>query len=95
MSKQTTYGKIYRSDIRARPRLPRGRIFTRGRVLTVRADGKKKCPRGRAYASARTQARPRGHRRVRFTSLPLTLPPTPSLALHGRAASAWNFNIPS
>jgi hypothetical protein len=28
------------SDVRARPRLPRGRGFTRGRVFTVRQRGK-------------------------------------------------------
>jgi hypothetical protein len=49
MSKRTTYGKFYRLDIRVchpdvrmHPRLPRGRVFTCGRVFTVRADGKKR-----------------------------------------------------
>jgi hypothetical protein len=41
MSKRTSYGKIYRPDVRARPRLPRGRVFTRKQVFTVRDDGKK------------------------------------------------------
>jgi hypothetical protein len=44
MSKRMSYSKIYRwtsisigrSDVRARPRLPRGRVFT------IRADGKKR-----------------------------------------------------
>jgi hypothetical protein len=33
-------GRPFRSDVRARPRLPRGRGFTRGRVFTVRRRGK-------------------------------------------------------
>jgi hypothetical protein len=39
-------GRPFRPDVRARPHLPRGRGFTRGRVFTVR---------GRSGASARTQ----------------------------------------
>jgi hypothetical protein len=30
----------FRPDVSARPRLPRGRSFTRGRVFTVRGRGK-------------------------------------------------------
>jgi hypothetical protein len=73
MSKRTSYGKIYRPDVRGRrpnvrvrPCLPRGHVLTRGRVFTIRADGKKMRPcgcgvdaawmwRGCAYASAQTQ----------------------------------------
>jgi hypothetical protein len=44
MSKRTSYGKIYRSDVRTRPRLPRGRVFT------ARADGKQTRPRGLALS---------------------------------------------
>jgi hypothetical protein len=62
MSKRTSYGKIYRPDVRgcrpntrARPRLPRGRIFTHGRVFTVRADDKKTSLRAQADAFARIQ----------------------------------------
>jgi hypothetical protein len=33
-------GRPFRPDVRARPRLPRGRGFTRGRVFTVRERGK-------------------------------------------------------
>jgi hypothetical protein len=33
MSKQTSYGKIYRPDVHAHPRLPRGRDFTRKWIL--------------------------------------------------------------
>jgi hypothetical protein len=65
MSKRTSYGKIYRpnvpghrQDIRARPQLSRRRVFIRGRVFTVRADGKK-CVR------ADVLMRPCGHQRVR------------------------------
>jgi hypothetical protein len=36
MSKRMSYGKIYRPDIRARLRLPRGHVFTYGRVFTAR-----------------------------------------------------------
>jgi hypothetical protein len=85
MSKRTSYDKIYHLDVRgrppdicARPRLSRAQVFI------VCADGKKMRLRGQATASAQTQERPRGHRGVRFTSLPLTLPLTPSLALCGR-----------
>jgi hypothetical protein len=34
-------GRPFRPDVRARPRLPRGRGFTRGRVFTVRGRKKK------------------------------------------------------
>jgi hypothetical protein len=47
-----------RPDVRARPCLPRGRRFTRGRVFTVRGRGK-----NRVRADARVC--PRGHERVR------------------------------
>jgi hypothetical protein len=67
MSKRMSYGKIYlldirrhRLDIRARPRLPRGSVFTHERIFTVHADRKKRVsedtplrPHGRADASAR------------------------------------------
>jgi hypothetical protein len=33
-------GRLFRPDVRARLRLPRGRGFTRGRVFTVRRRGK-------------------------------------------------------
>jgi hypothetical protein len=51
-------GRPFRPDVRARPRLPRGRGFTCGRVFTVRQRGKN---RVRADAGVR----PRGHERVR------------------------------
>jgi hypothetical protein len=58
MSKWKSYGKIYRPDVCARPRLPHERVFTYGRAFTVRADSKK-----RVYAdigaSARTSSPPR------------------------------------
>jgi hypothetical protein len=44
----------YRPDIRTRPHLPHGRVFT------VRRRGKKPRPRGLWGASARTHSRPRG-----------------------------------
>jgi hypothetical protein len=61
MSKRTILEENYRPDVRgrrpdvrARPRLPRGRGFTRGRVFTVRRRGKNRVcadaaqrPRGR------------------------------------------------
>jgi hypothetical protein len=56
MSKRMTYGKIYRPDVRAHPRLSHGCIFTRRQVFTFRADGKKKRPCGRANTSARTRS---------------------------------------
>jgi hypothetical protein len=56
MSKRTSYGKIYRSDVRARPRFSRRRVFNRDRVFTVCADGKKTRLCGRANASARTRS---------------------------------------
>jgi hypothetical protein len=52
MSKWMSYGKIYHSDVRTRPRLPRGCVFTRGRVFTIRSNGKK---RVRADASVRVR----------------------------------------
>jgi hypothetical protein len=73
MSKQTSYSKIYRPDVRARPRLPCGRIFTRERVFILRADGKKMRPHGCTNASVRMRQcvrpdapmPPRGHKCVR------------------------------
>jgi hypothetical protein len=56
MSKRMSYGKIYRPDvIRTSVHIrvnPRGRFFTCRRVFTVRADGKKKKPRGCISAEA-------------------------------------------
>jgi hypothetical protein len=86
MSKQVSYDKIYRPnvrgrrpDVRTRPRLHRGRVFIRGRVFTVRVDGKKRVrvdvpmrPRGHRRVCADATMRPCGHGRVRFTS---PLPP--------------------
>jgi hypothetical protein len=53
-------GRPFRPDVRARPRLPRGRGFTRERVFTVRRRGKNRIradarvrPCGRRAASAR------------------------------------------
>jgi hypothetical protein len=89
MSKRTFYGKIYRPDVCAGPHLSRGRVFTCGWVFTVRADGKKKYPRGHADAFARTKARPRGHRRVRVDA-PMhshLLAPRPPLYPLARPAS--------
>jgi hypothetical protein len=50
-------GRPFRPDVRARPRLPRGCGFTRGRVFTVRGRGKNR---------VRTDAaqRPRGQEHV-------------------------------
>jgi hypothetical protein len=50
-----------RPDVRARPRLPRGRVFTVRRCgkNRVHTDATKR-PRGRSCASAQTRARPRG-----------------------------------
>jgi hypothetical protein len=50
MSKRTTYDKIYCPDVRARPRLPHGRDFTRGRLLPSALV--KICLSGRSPASA-------------------------------------------
>jgi hypothetical protein len=52
MSKRTSYGKTYCSHVRARPRLPCGRDFTRGRILPSTLV--KIRPRGHIPASART-----------------------------------------
>jgi hypothetical protein len=49
-------GRPFRPDVRARPRLPRGRGFTRGWVFTVRGRGK-----NRVRADA--QVRPRGRKK--------------------------------
>jgi hypothetical protein len=49
----------YRPDVCARPRLPRGRGFTRGQVFTVCRRSKNRV-RADALAFARTRARPRG-----------------------------------
>jgi hypothetical protein len=40
------FGRPFRPDVRARPRLPRGRGFTRGRVFTVRRCGKNRVRAG-------------------------------------------------
>jgi hypothetical protein len=104
MSKRTSYGKIYHlnvrfvrtsADVRARPRLPYGRIFTRRRVLSFPPTVKNASARTRPYVrvdgqSVRVDApmRPRRHRRVRaneLTSLPSPSLCTPSLALCGQA----------
>jgi hypothetical protein len=87
MSKQTSYGKIYRPDIRVRPHLPRGRDFTHRRVFTVRDDGKK-CVRAGTNLSARTRA---------ASLLPAPLLPRADVICcpRGRAlsASAWTLKI--
>jgi hypothetical protein len=95
MSKRTSYSKIYRSDDCTHQRSTLSCVLTRGRNFTVRADNKKNlstrtrlCIRADTSASGRradVTMRSRRHRRVCFTSLPLALPPTPSLALRGRA----------
>jgi hypothetical protein len=53
--RKITSERPFRPDVRARPRLPRGRVFTvRGRSKNrVRADAGLR-PRGRSSASART-----------------------------------------
>jgi hypothetical protein len=51
----------YRPDVRARPRLPRGRGFTRGRVFTVRGRGK-----NRVRADARVRLRGREKKKKKF-----------------------------
>jgi hypothetical protein len=55
--KRTSYGKNYRPDVRLRPRLPCGRIFTvrRSGKNRVRAEAPM-CPRGRVNASVQTWA---------------------------------------
>jgi hypothetical protein len=54
MSKWTSYGKIYRPDVRIRrPNVRAYPHLSRGRIFTVRADGKK-------YVRA-DRLRPRGH----------------------------------
>jgi hypothetical protein len=60
MSKQTSYGKIYCLDVRARPQLSRGRVFT------VPADSKK-CVRADA------PLRPRERAHLPTLALPLAL----------------------
>jgi hypothetical protein len=60
----------YRLDVRPRPRLPRGRGFTRGRVFTVRRRGKN---RVRTDMGVLADAPP---------SPPLSLPPLPSPLTH-------------
>jgi hypothetical protein len=49
-------GRPFRPDVRARPRLPRGRGFTRGRVFTVRGRGKNR-------VRADSRVRPRGRKK--------------------------------
>jgi hypothetical protein len=66
MTKRMSYGKIYRQDVHLVRMSARVCIYPTNTFLL--ADGflpstptvKKKHPRGRAYASTRTQARPRG-----------------------------------
>jgi hypothetical protein len=76
-------GRPFRPDVRPHPRLPRGRGFTHGRVLTLRRRGKNRVyadavrrlrPRGCSPASARTWASTRTH-------LPAPPPPPPSPSL--------------
>jgi hypothetical protein len=67
MSKRTSYSKIYHPDVRARPHLSHKRIFTCGRVFTIRADDKK-CictsagPRAYAWTRIGHTSRGRGYR---------------------------------
>jgi hypothetical protein len=58
-------GRPFRPDVRARPRLPRGRGFTRGRVFTTRGRVFSVCGRGKNRVRADARVRPRGHDRVR------------------------------
>jgi hypothetical protein len=84
MSKRTSYGKIYHLDDRTRPRLPRGRVFTCGKVFTIRANNKKRirtdaplCPHGHKRVRADATMRPRGHRRVHADRGPTAQTSTP------------------
>jgi hypothetical protein len=49
----------FRPDVRPRPRLPRGRSFTRGRVFTIHRCGKKRI-RTDAHVRADAAQHPRG-----------------------------------
>jgi hypothetical protein len=71
-----------RPDVRPRPRLPRGRGFTRGRVFIVRQRGKNRvraeairCLHRRDNASARTHLPPLPSPSLPPLPSPLSLPP--------------------
>jgi hypothetical protein len=51
-------GRPFRPDVRARPCLPCGRGFTRGRVFTV-------CGHGKNCVRADAQVRPRGRKKIK------------------------------
>jgi hypothetical protein len=75
MSKRTSYGKIYRPDVRTRPHLPHGRDFTHGRFLPSALV--KIRPRGRNPASARTR-HVRAGELIPSPPIPSPSPPLPS-----------------